>query len=77
MGDRQAYAWGVLIVGGVTFVGCLIYAVSEYGWLYGMSLGFLAAIFTGVLAGFLWPLILFGVCVTFCIVILLNKYTNS
>jgi hypothetical protein len=54
--QRNAYRTCGIIVGGLTFVGAWIYAISTYGFFLGVGLGWLPAIVIGLIAGALWPL---------------------
>ena len=48
---------GGFLFGGVTFIGCWIYCISEYGFLLGVGLGWLPSLITGVVVGALWPIV--------------------
>lgn len=51
------YAVGGVLTGGITFVGCWIYAIATFGWFLGLGLGWIPSLFIAYLVGFLWPLI--------------------
>ena len=59
------YSWAGLswLIGFVTFAGCWIYCISEYGFLFGVGLGWLPAIICAFFAGLLWPLAAIAVLV--------------
>lgn len=57
MSDDQFYKAGFFITAIITFVGCWIYCIYTYGFFLGVGLGWLPALITAVIAGFLWPLI--------------------
>jgi hypothetical protein len=65
----EDYAKGIAIVGGLTaisvFIGSWIYCIATYGFLLGVGLGWLpsgiAAVIAGLIAGYLWPLTVFGI----------------
>lgn len=52
------YPWG-LLTGLVIFAGVWIYSISEWGLLFGLLFGWLPATIGGVVACFLWPVIVF------------------
>lgn len=45
-----------VLVGGVTFIATWIFCAIKYGFLLGVGLGWLPAVFCGVIAGVLWPI---------------------
>lgn len=45
-----------MLVGFSVFVGSWIYAVKTYGWFFGLGLGWLPALFFGILAATYWPM---------------------
>ena len=44
-----------LITGFAVFIGSWIYCIYEYGYLWGVGLGWLPSIIVGTIAGYLWP----------------------
>jgi hypothetical protein len=67
--DRQAYlkigtVLGIL-VGGLTFFGCWIYAIQSWGWFLGIAFGWvpsaIIAVIAGVLTVPLWGFMLAGI----------------
>ena len=50
------YSIGGLIVWIVTFIGCWIYCIANYGFLLGVGLGWLPAAIVASVAAILWPL---------------------
>lgn len=59
--DNEWYSIGFNITAFITFVGSWIYCMAEYGFLFGVGLGWLPSIFVAALAGVLWPLIALGI----------------
>lgn len=59
--DNGWYIIGFQITFLITFVGSWIYCMAEYGFLFGVGLGWLPSTFVAILAGFLWPLIALGI----------------
>lgn len=51
------YMGGAWLTGVITFIGCWIYCIAEYGFLFGVGLGWLPSGICAVLAALLWPLI--------------------
>lgn len=49
----------------LTWIGCIIYAISEYGWFIGTPMGFFIggffAVLSGFIAAFLWPILALGI----------------
>jgi len=54
--NNDTYAIGAIITGIIVFVGVWIYAISEWGFLIGIMVGWFPAIIAAYIAGFLWPL---------------------
>lgn len=54
------YTVGGLIVWVVTFVGCWIYCIANYGFLLGVGLGWLPAGIVATIAALAWPLLAIG-----------------
>jgi hypothetical protein len=61
--DDDVYHWGAVLTGGIVFIGSWIYCIAEYGFLFGVGLGWLPSIIVAVIAGALWPLIALGIAV--------------
>jgi hypothetical protein len=57
MGEENTYYGGAVITGIIAFIGIWIYAISQWGLLFGLLFGWLPAIIGGFIAGVLWPLI--------------------
>lgn len=53
------------IVGALTFIGCYLYCIAAYGFLFGLGLGWMpsliAAFIAGNLAFLFWPLLLVAI----------------
>ena len=57
----RVYKVGAWITGILTFIVCWIYAISAYGFLLGVGLGWLPSGIVAVIAAYLWPLLLIGI----------------
>lgn len=55
------YAIGAWITGVLAFLASWAYAVASWGFLLGVGLGWIPALFIGAIAGLLWPLIALAV----------------
>jgi hypothetical protein len=55
------YAIGRAITLLLVFIAVWVYCITEYGLLLGIGLGWLPATIIGVIAAYLWPLLLFAV----------------
>ncbi len=55
---RILYGGGAAIVGLVTFIASWIYCISEYGYLFGVGLGWLPSFIVATIAAYTWPLLL-------------------
>jgi len=55
------YIAGAWLTGIVTFIGCWIYCIATYGFLFGVGLGWLPSAICAVIAAVLWPLIALAV----------------
>lgn len=57
--DRNLdWYWGVaLLVGIVIFIGVWIYSITQWGFLIGITIGWLPAIIAGFIGGILWGLL--------------------
>ena len=51
------YERGAVIVWPLAFLGSSIYAIAEYGWFWGLGLGWLPSIFIALIVALLWPLL--------------------
>lgn len=62
MGDGlgEVYQYIGIMVGMVVFVTSWFYCVTEYGYMWGLGLGWLPSIFAALLAGWAWPLVVIG-----------------
>lgn len=57
-GDGNSiYLGGAFITGIVVFTGVWLYALDDWGLLFGLLFGWLPALIGGFVAGLLWPLI--------------------
>lgn len=55
--SEEDYELGVKITSWIVFIGSWIYCIAEYGFLFGVGLGWLPSLIVAVIAGLLWPLI--------------------
>lgn len=60
MKDGGWYPAGAVITGFIIFVGVWIYALTEWGLLFGLIFGWIPALIAAVIGGFAWPLIAIG-----------------
>lgn len=58
MDGEDLYRLGFKITAVITFIGCYIYCIAVYGFLFGVGLGWLPSLIVAFLAGILWPLLL-------------------
>lgn len=56
---KLSYSATSYITGAIAFIFVWIYAISQWGFLVGISLGWIPAIITALLAAILWPLAIF------------------
>ncbi|MBN1903600.1 MAG: hypothetical protein JW927_00730 [Deltaproteobacteria bacterium] len=47
------------LVGSVVFIFCWVYACLSWGALPGICLGWIPALFIGIIAGLIWPMVVF------------------
>lgn len=57
--NETVYEVGKCITGLIIFIGSYIYCINEYGFLFGLGLGWLPSFIIALIAAYLWPLILF------------------
>lgn len=63
------YIGGMWISGVIIFVGCWIYCIATYGFLFGVGLGWLPSIIVAFLTAWLWPLAVAGVVAVLVVVL--------
>lgn len=63
------YIGGIWITRIIIFVGCWIYCIATYGFLFGVGLGWLPSIIVAYLTAWLWPLAVAG-AIAFLIAVL-------
>ena len=51
------YYFGAIISGILIFAGTWIYAMGEWGFLWGIIFGWIPALIAGVVGGFIWPIL--------------------
>ena len=62
----HVYSVGQIITSTIVFICCWIYAILEYGFLFGVGFGWLPSLIVAIIAGFLWPLLLIALFVLLC-----------
>ena len=55
--DNMWYVIPAFIVGILSFAGIWLYAMNEWGFLLGILFGWMPALIGGIIAGFLWPIL--------------------
>lgn len=55
------YKVGYIISAVLVFIGCYIYTIASYGFLFGVGLGWLPSIIVAAVASVFWPVILIGI----------------
>jgi hypothetical protein len=63
MDDNGWYKVGYWITWIIIFVGCWIYAITTYGFLFGVGLGWLPSLIVATIVSFLWPLMVIGIVI--------------
>ncbi len=61
--NEEKYWLGYYISWVIIFVGCWIYAIATYGFLFGVGLGWLPSAIVASIVSLLWPLLLVGIAV--------------
>lgn len=61
--EDNTYQIGFAITACIVFIGSWIYCIIEYGFLLGVGFGWVPSIIVAVIAGALWPLIIWGIAV--------------
>ena len=72
--DGEAYQISAAIVGVITFIITYIWSIVNYGFLFGVGLGWLPSMILAVVVGFLWPVILFVFFIGVLFILYANKY---
>ncbi len=57
MNSEQYWSVG-LVVGGLVFLACWLYAIASWGFLLGVGLGWIPAAAIGFIAAAIWPALL-------------------
>ena len=55
--ENMWYPIGGFITGALVFIGVWIYALASWGFLVGMTIGWIPALISAVIAGFIWPVL--------------------
>ena len=55
--SKDTYSGGAIITGLLAFVAIWIYAISQWGLLFGLIFGWIPALIAGIVIGFLWPVV--------------------
>lgn len=58
--NTNNYFVGAFISGALIFVGVWIYALTEWGFLFGLIFGWIPAIIAAFIGGLIWPLLVIG-----------------
>lgn len=66
--DKDVYVLGAFISGILGGIAIWIYAIAEWGLLFGLIFGWFPAIIGGFIVGFTWPLIVAGAFVLFLMI---------
>lgn len=66
----EIYGVGAYITGIITFIGCWIYCVATYGFLFGVGLGWLPSLIVATIVGAIWPLIALVIVIGIVIIII-------
>jgi len=53
----DGYELGYIISWVIIFIGCWIYCIAHYGFLWGVGLGWLPSLIAATLVSFFWPLL--------------------
>ena len=53
----DAYKLGYIISWVIIFIGCWIYCIAHYGFLWGVGLGWLPSLIVAFVVSLLWPLL--------------------
>jgi len=61
MADSDWYWTGYYICWVIMFIGCWIYCIAVYGFLFGVGLGWLPSIIVAGLVSLLWPIIVLAI----------------
>jgi len=77
MSDFEWYWIGYKICFVLVFIGCWIYCIASYGFLFGLGLGWLPGVITATLVSFVWPLLLVAVVILFWVFIYLFVLTKG
>lgn len=63
MEPTRGYWAGYWVTWVLLFIGFWIYAISEYGFLLGVGLGWLPSIIAASILSFFWPLLALGIAI--------------
>ena len=61
--NRDTYSVGAVITGFLAFAAVWLYAISQWGLLFGLIFGWIPALIAGVVMGFLWPIVAVSVII--------------
>jgi hypothetical protein len=64
---EEVYESGLMITWAIVFLGCWIYAIATYGFLFGLGLGWLPSAIVAAVVSFFWPLIVIGIATVIAI----------
>lgn len=72
MDNNSDYYTGAVITGFIVFIGVWIYAIASWGFLIGVTIGWLPAIISATILGLLWPLVALVVVVALGLIVLIS-----
>ena len=55
--EEDGYILGYIISWVLIFIGCWIYCIAHYGFLWGVGLGWLPSLIAAFVVSLLWPLL--------------------
>jgi len=67
--DLDFYRVGFVITWLIVFVISWIYCIVEYGYLFGVGLGWLPSLIVATILGALWPLVLLGLIILLILIL--------
>ncbi len=62
---EEMYMVGAWIVGVLSFIAIWLYSLAEWGFLLGLTIGWVPALIGGTILGFLWPLVVLALIILF------------
>lgn len=59
--NDDTYGQGALITGVIIFAIVWLYAMSQWGFLFGLIFGWIPAIIAAIIGALIWPILLLGI----------------